>query len=187
VPAPPPGPVQLRRWCGRLTRQAGEQAADLVTGQRDQPLIIRVAAGGLAGQDGLRCTITNCRWSVSRYDVTITADRDGGYLSNPRGCTTFQAEPITPGRTHHRRASEHPLGLRMTVRNSRTKLTNMDGILADACSEDAAPLALESNELRRHHRASPRGLHVVSTWSPRGLHVVSTLARLMLNSLTYAI
>ena len=52
VPAPPPGPVQLRRWCGRLTGQAGEQAADLVTGQRDQPLIVRVAAGGPAGQDG---------------------------------------------------------------------------------------------------------------------------------------
>ena len=44
--------MQLRAGCGQLPGQAGEQAADLVAGQRDQPLIVRVAAGGLAGQDG---------------------------------------------------------------------------------------------------------------------------------------
>jgi hypothetical protein len=59
--------------------------------------------------------------TLSRCDVTITVDRDGGYLSKPRGCTAFQAEPITE------ELSDHPLGPRMTVRNSRTKLTNMDG------------------------------------------------------------
>jgi len=44
--------VQLCRWCGQLPGQAGEQAADLVAGQRDQLLVVRVAGGGLAGQDG---------------------------------------------------------------------------------------------------------------------------------------
>ena len=52
VPASPSGPVQLCRWCGQLPGQAGEQAADLVAGQRDQLLVVRVAGGGLAGQDG---------------------------------------------------------------------------------------------------------------------------------------
>jgi hypothetical protein len=41
--------VQLRGGCGRLPGQAGEQAADLVAGQRDEQVIVRVAAAGLGG------------------------------------------------------------------------------------------------------------------------------------------
>ncbi len=52
VPSSPPGPVQLRSGCGQLAGQAGEQAADLVAGQRDQLPVTGVDGSGLAGQDG---------------------------------------------------------------------------------------------------------------------------------------
>jgi hypothetical protein len=52
VPAAPPGPAQLLGGCGRLLVQAGEEPADLVAGQRDQPTVVRVAAMRLCcGQD----------------------------------------------------------------------------------------------------------------------------------------
>ena len=51
--ASPSGPVQLHGGCGQLPGQSGEQAADLVAGQRDEQVIARVAAAGLGrGQDG---------------------------------------------------------------------------------------------------------------------------------------
>ena len=50
--ASPSGPVQLHGGRGQLPGQPGEQAADLVAGQRDQLLITGTAVAGLAGQDG---------------------------------------------------------------------------------------------------------------------------------------
>jgi len=48
VPSPPAGPVELPSGFGQLPGQAGEQAADLVAGQRDQLSVTGVAGGGLA-------------------------------------------------------------------------------------------------------------------------------------------
>jgi len=51
--ASPSGPVQLHGGCGQLPGQPGEQPADFVAGQRDEQVIVRVAAAGLGrGQDG---------------------------------------------------------------------------------------------------------------------------------------
>ena len=53
MPASPAGPVQLHGGCGQLPGQPGEQLADFVAGQRDEQVIVRVAAAGLdRGQDG---------------------------------------------------------------------------------------------------------------------------------------
>ena len=53
MPASPSGPVQLQGGCGQFPGQSGEQLADFVAGQRDEQVIVRVAAVGLGrGQDG---------------------------------------------------------------------------------------------------------------------------------------
>ena len=48
--AAPPGPVQLNCGRGQVLAQSGEQPADLVTGQRDELVLIGGGLGG--GQDG---------------------------------------------------------------------------------------------------------------------------------------
>ena len=49
--ASPPGPVQLNCGRGYVLAQSGEQLADLVTGQRDE--LVLMGGGGLGGgQDG---------------------------------------------------------------------------------------------------------------------------------------
>ena len=49
--ASPPGPAQLNCRCGQVLAQSGEQPADLVTGQRDE--LVLMGGGGLGGgQDG---------------------------------------------------------------------------------------------------------------------------------------
>src|SRR5580700_3597760 len=48
--ASPPGPVQLNCGRGQVLAQSGEQPADLVTGQRDELILMGCGLGG--GQDG---------------------------------------------------------------------------------------------------------------------------------------
>ena len=99
VPASPSGPVQLCRWCGQLPGQAGEQAADLVAGQRDQLMSPGGGGGQAAARTDKKAWASRARM-VHRcqevQDRTWCSSRAASSLPPAKPSPAFHRDPAGP-------------------------------------------------------------------------------------------